>query len=84
MVQQLNSHLNICGWTRDDDQPLTLTSCGGGAAVDPRAGGPWFHDLDLAGTHVPNLIDFASTFSNNTANEVIRDKDLLRLKLVLL
>jgi len=76
--------LNVRGWPCDNDQPLTLTSCGGGAAVDPGAGGPRFHDLDLAGAHVPNLVDFASTFPNNTPNKVVRDKDLLRLKLVLL
>jgi hypothetical protein len=33
---------------------------------------------------MPDLVDFASAFPNNTANEVVRDKDLLRLKLVLL
>lgn len=31
-----------------------------------------------------DLVDFASTFPDNTANKVVRDKDLLRLKLVLL
>ena len=76
--------MNIRGWPRDDDQPLALTSCGGGAAVDPRASGPRFHDLNLAGAHVPDLVDFASAFSDNAANEVIRDKNLLGLKLMLL
>jgi hypothetical protein len=76
--------LNVRGWPRDDDQPLTLTSCGGGATVDTCTGGPRLHDLDLAGAHMPDLVDFASAFPNDTANEVVRNKDLLRLKLVLL
>ena len=80
----MNSHLNIRGRPSDNDQPLAITSGGRGAAIDPGAGSPRFHDLNLAGAHVPNLVDFASAFSDNAANEVIRDKNLLGLKLVLL
>ena len=33
---------------------------------------------------MPDLVDFTSTFPDNAANEIIGDKDLLRLELVLL
>jgi hypothetical protein len=33
---------------------------------------------------VPDLVDFTSAFPDDAANEIIRDKDLLRLELVLL
>lgn len=33
---------------------------------------------------MPDLVDFASAFPDNAADEIVGDKDLLRLKLVLL
>lgn len=76
--------MNIRGRPSDNDQPLAITSGGRGAAIDPGAGSPRFHDLNLAGAHVPNLVDFASAFPNNTTDEIVGDEDLLRLELVLL
>ena len=76
--------MNIRWRSGDDDQPLTVTSRRRGPAVDPRAGDPRFHYFDLTGAHMPNLVDFASAFPDNTTDEIIGDKNLLRLELVLM
>jgi len=63
VVQELNRHLDV-GWlASNDNQSLTLSTARGAVSACPR-----FHDLDLAGTHVANLVDLASTLANNAAN----------------
>ena len=39
----------------------------------------WLHDLDVAPTHLPNLVDLLAALANDAPNQVVGNKDLLRL-----
>jgi hypothetical protein len=82
MIQQLNSHLNICRWTRNDNQALSLTTRRCRRTVDSYASSTGLHDLDLTSTHMSNLVDFTSTFANNAAHKIVGNINLLRLQLL--
>jgi hypothetical protein len=80
VVEQLYCHLYIRWRSRDNDQSLSLTTTRSWSRADRAR--TWLHDLDLAGTHVPDFIDFAPAFPNNAPNKVIWDIDLLCLQLL--
>ena len=81
MVQQLYCHLDVSGLARNDDESLALASCRG-RTVHAYAHRTWFHDLDLACAHMPDLVDLRTTLANDATNEVVGDIDLLRLQLL--
>lgn len=81
MIQQLHCHLDISGLAGNHDQTLALATR---ARSTVRAYGhsTWLHNFDLACAHVPNLIDFAAAFANDAPYEIVRDVNLLGLKLL--
>lgn len=80
MIQQLDGHLNVGRRACDNYKSLAFTT--GWRAVDSDTSRTGFHDLDLTCTHVSNLVDLATTFSNDTPNKVVGNVDLLRLQLL--
>ena len=82
MIQQLDSHLDIRRLASDHDQSLPFSPRRCRRTIHAHSNSARFHDLDLARTHVPDLVDLASTFANYTAYQVVRDVDLLCLELL--
>lgn len=83
MVQQLDCHLDVCRLASNDNQSLPFPStCRRGGSVHPYSDCTRLHYLDLTCTHVANLVDLATSLSNDTAYKVVRDINLLGLKLL--
>ena len=82
MIQHLHCQVDVCRMTRDDHQSLAFAACRKGCAIYTSPDSPRFHDLDLARTHVPNLVDLRTSFTNNAPNKIVRDIDLLSLELL--
>jgi hypothetical protein len=82
MIKQLHRHLNVSRLSSDHNQSFPFTSSWSRCSIHPYPHRPGLHNLDLTCTHMPNLIDLASSLPNDTPNEVIWDVDLLCLKLL--
>lgn len=78
MIQQLNGHLNVCLLARDDDQPFTFVASRG--TRSRRCTG--LHDFDVTSAHMPNFIDLATSFANDTPDKIVGNIYLLGLKLL--
>lgn len=77
MVKKLHRHLNIMRLSSDDDEPLIL--CSPRSAVHTRRRCPRLHYFYLTSAHVPDFVDFATSFPNDATNKVVRNVDLLSL-----
>lgn len=79
MIQQADSHLNIVWLTSYHDQTLTLVwrSSLSTPRTDPDR--TRFHNLNLARTHLADLVDLGTAFANDAANQIVRYVDLLGL-----
>lgn len=82
VIQELHRHLDIGGLTSDNHQSLALASSRRRRTVHAHTHRPRLHNLDLACTHVPNLIDLSATLADDTSHEIVRDVNLLRLQLL--
>ena len=82
VIQELHRHLDIGRLTSDNHQSLALASSRRRRTIHAHTHRPRLHNLDLARTHVPNLVDLSAAFTDDTPDEVVRDVDLLRLQLL--
>lgn len=80
MVQQPDSHLDVLRLTSDHDQslPLVWWSSLGTSWTDPDR--TRFHDLNLAPTHLADLVDLSTAFADDTTYQIVGYVDLLRLQ----
>ena len=81
MVQKLNSHLDVGRLTGDDDQPLVFTASGSRSTIHTYAHSTGFHDIDVRGAHMANLVDLGTALPYNASYQIVRDVDLLSLQL---
>ena len=82
LIQHLYGHCDI-GWlARNNHQTFALSARLNRRTINPNPNSTRLHDLDLACTDMPDLINFASSFPNDTPDKVIRDVNLLCLELL--
>ena len=79
MIQELDSHLNVSRLPSNNDQPFAFVGRWGRCSTDSHTNSPRFHDANLTGRHLPDFVDFRSTFADDTSHEVVWDIDLLSL-----
>lgn len=75
VIQQLNGRLDLCGLSSDCDESLVASSSAGRSAGSSCTG---LHDTNLATTDAPNFVDLGSSFSDDTADKIVRNVYLLR------
>ncbi|KAI3476958.1 hypothetical protein L1887_61388 [Cichorium endivia] len=73
LVEQRDGHLNVGRRTGDGDEPLVARS----TSRQPSAR---LHNLDVARRHGADLVDLGAALADDAADEVVGDKDLLRLR----
>lgn len=82
VIQQLHCHLDVRRLTCDHNQSLALAARRKGRPIDASPDSARFHDLYLTRTHMTDLVDLRTSFTDDASNEVIRDIDLLGLELL--
>ena len=80
MVQQANSHLDVVRLTSDHDQSLALVWRSSLSTSRTNPDRARFHNLDLARTHLADLVDLGAAFADDTTNQIVGYVDLLSLQ----
>ena len=68
MIQQADGHLNVLGLTSDHDQSLALVWRSSLSTSWPDSDRTRFHDLNLAPTHLADLVDLSTAFADDTTD----------------
>jgi hypothetical protein len=80
MIQQADGHLNVMRLTSDNDQSLTLVRRASLRTSRAHPDRTRLHDLNLARTHLADLVDLGTPFTDDTTDQIVGYVDLLSLQ----
>lgn len=79
MIQQADGHLDVVWLTSYHDQSLTLVWRSSLSTSRTNPDRTRFHNLNLACTHLADLVDLGTAFADDTAYQIVGYVDLLSL-----